>query len=42
MLPGIVSDTLKVEAEGIRWDPEPERYAGTQIRQGWFRLEPAG
>jgi hypothetical protein len=35
----LVRQNLKVEATGIRWDPEPARYPGTQIRQWFFRLE---
>lgn len=39
VLPTLVRENLKVEATGIRWDPEPARYPGTQIRQWFFRLE---
>lgn len=28
-------------ATGIRWDPEPERYPGTQMGRWFFRLESA-
>ena len=28
-----------MEATGIRWDPEPERYPGTQMQRWFFRLE---
>ena len=31
----------RIEATGARWDPEPERYPGTQARQWFFRLESA-
>ena len=27
------------EAPGIRWDPKPERYPGTQMQRWFFRLE---
>ena len=30
-----------IEATGIRWDPEPERYPGTQMGRWFFRLESA-
>ena len=40
LLPDLVRDDLKVEATGIRWDPEPERYPGTQVHQWFFALEP--
>jgi hypothetical protein len=42
ILPSHVRGTLAVEATGLRWDPHPARYPGTQIRQWFFRLEPAG
>jgi hypothetical protein len=42
LLPSLVRDTLAIEARGLRWDPHPARYPGTQIRQWFFRLEPAG
>lgn len=38
VLPTLLREHLKVEATGIRWDPEPARYPGTQIRQWFFRL----
>ena len=41
ILPSLVRDTLAIEATGLRWDPDPARYPGTQIRQWFFRLEPA-
>lgn len=41
VLPTLVRENLEVEATGIRWDPEPERYPGTQVRQWFFRLESA-
>ena len=41
ILPTLVRETLAIEATGLRWDPEPARYPGTQIRQWFFRLEPA-
>ena len=41
ILPSLVRDTLAIEATGLRWDPDPARYPGTQIRQWLFRLEPA-
>lgn len=28
-----------IDATGARWDPDPERYPGTQIRQWFYRLE---
>jgi len=40
LLRTLVRDNLKVEATGVRWDPEPERYPDTQVRQWFFRLEP--
>jgi hypothetical protein len=42
LLPGLVHDQMKIEATGLRWDPEPARYPGTQLRQWFFRLEPEG
>ncbi len=30
-----------VEATGVRWDPEPARYPGTQVDRWFFRLESA-
>jgi hypothetical protein len=41
ILPTLVRETLAIEATGLRWDPEPARYPGTQIRRWLFRLEPA-
>ena len=41
ILPSLVRDTMAIEATGLRWDPEPARYPGTQIRRWLFRLEPA-
>ena len=38
-LPTYVRENLRVEATGIRWDPEPERYPGTQNGSWFFRLE---
>lgn len=40
ILPGLVAES-GIEATGVRWDPEPERYPGTQIRQWFLRLESA-
>jgi hypothetical protein len=42
ILPTLLGENLKVETTGARWDPTPERYPGTQIRQWFFRLESAG
>jgi hypothetical protein len=42
LLPSLVRDQLSIEATGLRWDPHPARYPGTQVRQWFFRLEPAG
>ena len=39
LLPTYVRENLQVEATGIRWDPEPERYPGTQNGAWFFRLE---
>jgi hypothetical protein len=39
LLPALVRDQMKIEATGLRWDPEPARYPGTQLRQWFFRLE---
>jgi hypothetical protein len=39
LLPAIVRDEMKMEASGLRWDPRPARYPGTQLRQWFFRLE---
>jgi hypothetical protein len=41
ILPSLVRNTMAIEATGLRWDPEPARYPGTQIRRWLFRLEPA-
>lgn len=32
---------MAMEATGLRWDPAPARYPGTQVRLWLFRLEPA-
>ena len=40
ILPGLVRQN-GIEATGVRWDPEPERYPGTQMRQWFLRLESA-
>lgn len=42
VLPTLVRQGMKIEATGIRWDPEPARYPGTQMRQWFFRLSSAG
>lgn len=39
LLETLVRENMKIEATGIRWDPEPERYPGTQMPQWFFRLE---
>ena len=39
LLPTLLRENMKVEATGARWDPTPERYPGTQVRQWFFRLE---
>lgn len=39
LLPTLVRGQMKIEATGLRWDPEPARYPGTQLRQWFFRLE---
>jgi hypothetical protein len=41
LLPTLVRG-MSIEATGLRWDPEPARYPATQVRQWFFRLEPAG
>jgi hypothetical protein len=41
ILPTLVREQMKVEATGVRWEPESERYPGTQVRQWFFRLESA-
>lgn len=38
-LPSLLRESMGIESEGARWDPEPERYPGTQVRQWFFRLE---
>jgi hypothetical protein len=38
VLPSLVRQTLQMEATGLRWDPEPARYPGTQLRQWLLRL----
>lgn len=40
LLPGMLRQS-GIEATGARWDPEPERYPGTQVRRWLFRLESA-
>jgi hypothetical protein len=40
LLPTLVRG-MSIEATGLRWDPEPARYPATQVRQWFFRLEPA-
>ncbi len=42
VLPTLVRQGMGIEATGIRWDPEPERYPGTQVRQWFFRLRSPG
>jgi len=39
ILPVLVRDEMKMEASGLRWDPSPARYPGTQVLQWFFRLE---
>jgi hypothetical protein len=39
VLPTLVRDRMNIDATGLRWDPEPARYPGTQLRQWFFRLE---
>jgi hypothetical protein len=39
VLPAVVRDEMKMEATGLRWEPNPPRYPGTQLRQWFFRLE---
>jgi hypothetical protein len=39
ILPTLVRETFSIEGTGLRWDPEPARYPGTQIRRWLFRLE---
>jgi hypothetical protein len=41
ILPALVRDEMKMDATGLRWDPRPARYPGTQLRQWFFRLESA-
>jgi len=41
ILPTLVREEMNVEASGLRWDPQPARYPGTQLRQWFFRLEGA-
>jgi hypothetical protein len=41
ILPTFVRKSLKIEATGVRFDPKPARYPGTQARQWFFRLESA-
>jgi hypothetical protein len=38
VLPTLVRRGMRIEATGIRWDPKPARYPGTQVRQWFFRL----
>jgi hypothetical protein len=42
LLPTLVRRGFAIEATGLHWDPSPARYPGTQVRQWFFRLEPAG
>ena len=42
VLPTLVRNGMKMEATGIRWEPDSERYPGTQVRQWFFRLRSAG
>jgi hypothetical protein len=39
ILPALVGSEMRMEATGLRWDPTPARYPGTQVMQWFFRLE---
>jgi hypothetical protein len=39
ILPSLLRQSMQMEATGLRWDPEPARYPGTQLRQWFFRLQ---
>lgn len=41
VLPILVRDGMRIDATGIRWQPDSPRYPGTQMRQWYFRLESA-
>jgi hypothetical protein len=40
LLPEVVS-RLRIDASGLHYVPDSERYPGTQLRQWYFRVEPA-
>ena len=42
ILPALVRDNSGMEATGVRWEPNPDRYPGTQMRQWFFALESRG
>lgn len=39
VLPVLLREGFDAEAAHVRWDPAPERYPGTQLRQWFFRVE---
>jgi hypothetical protein len=39
LLPEVVS-RMRIDATGLRYVPDSERYPGTQLRQWYFRVEP--
>jgi hypothetical protein len=41
LLPTVVSKLLRMDATGLHFLPASDRYPGTQLRQWYFRVEPA-